>query len=205
LTERGLDYLRRKNISSIWLQVRDDNPTAINLYHSAGFVEQFIRTTWRIQPREFRNTFGSISTSLKIKRRRNACWQEQKQWLDAVYPSGMWWNLPVDINCFAPGIMQSIFNYLEGKKLQHWEVELNGQCCGVITWQKSTSFANNLWLGIDPELEEQALSAAMAVVLRHYAPRHMISIDYPAGKFVSQFKAMGFNEFRTLIWMKCRL
>ena len=202
LTERGLDYLRRKNISSIWLQVRDDNPTAINLYRSAGFVEQFIRTTWRIQPREIKNPFNSIATGLKIKRRRNACWQVQKQWLKIVYPEEMRWNLPVDFNGFEPGIMQSIFNFLEGKNLQHWAVELDGQCCGVISWHKSTSFANNLWLGIDPELDEHALSAAMAVVLRHYAPRHMISIDYPAGKFVSQFKAMGYNEFRTLIWMK---
>ncbi len=204
LTERGLDYLRRKNISKIWLQVRDDNPTAIQLYRSAGFVDRFTRTTWRIQPREFQNPFLSVTNNLKIKRRGNAFWQMQKEWLNTIYPKSMRWNLSVDFTGFEPGIMQSIFNYLDGKKLQHWSVELNGQCKGVITWQKSNSFANNLWLGIDPELEEQLLASTLEVIIKHYPPKHMLSVDYPQGRLQSLFEALRFRQFRTLIWMEHR-
>lgn len=202
LTERSLEYLRRKNISSIWLQVRIDNPAAIQLYRSVGFVDRCIRTTWRIQPREFHNPFFSNAGNIKIKRRGNVCWGVQKQRLDIVYPKEMRWNLPVDFNGFEPGILQFIFNILEGKKLHHWAVDFSGHCGGVITWQKSTSFANNLWLAITGELEEKLLPAALEDILKHYAPKHTLSVDYPHGRHQPLFEGMGFRQFRTLIWME---
>ncbi len=40
LTQTALDYVRRRGVSSVWLQVRDDNPVAYHLYLSLGFIER---------------------------------------------------------------------------------------------------------------------------------------------------------------------
>jgi len=52
LTQRALQTLRQQGETEAWLQVRDDNPPAIQLYRRSGFSEQALRTTWRICPRD---------------------------------------------------------------------------------------------------------------------------------------------------------
>ena len=46
LTHAALDYIKSKKIHSVWLQVNSDNPAAIHLYQSMGFLERARRTTW---------------------------------------------------------------------------------------------------------------------------------------------------------------
>ena len=46
LTMRALEHVHEHHVSSAWLQVRDDNTSAYNLYCSVGFIERSRRTTW---------------------------------------------------------------------------------------------------------------------------------------------------------------
>jgi hypothetical protein len=98
--------------------------------------------------------------------------------------------------------MSHIINLFEGNRLKHWEIRREDEPIGVITWQETRTFANNLWLAISPENEDQILSKALGLVLSKCASQHPISIDYPDGRYASQFENLGFTHFRTLIWMR---
>ena len=50
LTVAALEQAQSNHIRSIWLQVRDTNESALNLYKSLGFVEKARRTTWTLLP-----------------------------------------------------------------------------------------------------------------------------------------------------------
>ncbi len=205
LTSHALGHLRRRNEPRVWLQVRDDNPAALALYQALGFKEQFRRTTWRIKPSDLK--FGDCrnSSSVSVRRRKNEDWPDQKVWLQETYPFEMRWNLPVDFNNFETGKMQRMFNLLGGTSLRHWTVAHNGEVQGVMTWQKTDSYAHNLWFAFEKENEVNLIPGAVFQIFRKLSSRHPLSIDYPYDRCALVFKDLGFKYFRTLVWMACKL
>lgn len=202
LTTHALGYLRRQNVGHVWLQVRDDNPPAINLYRSLGFKDRAVRTTWRIKPKDIIPQDDLLDQSLTFSPRKKGHWPLQKEYLENAYPTGIRWNLPVNFSRFTPGILQHVSNLLDGFHLRHWAIGDKNQLCGIITWQKSDSYANNLWLAISEKDEGRVLPIGLVKACKRLSPRHPLSIDYPAGRFKSEFEALGFTAFRTLIWME---
>lgn len=201
LTQHALEHLRRLRESQVWLQVRDDNPAAINLYRSLGFNDQAARTTWRIRPADLDGKSISLRPEWSLRRRKPGDWAVQKHWLEDAYPPQIQWNLPVNFRRFTPGLVQSITNFLDGAFFKHWSILHGGRCQGVITWQKSDSYANNLWLAFPAGLEGDFLPAGLGHVLKRSPKHHPLSIDYPKGRGDVQFESLGFEKFRTLIWM----
>lgn len=205
LTEQAMHYLRRKKDTFVWLQVRDDNPAAYELYRSVGFKEKITRTTWRIQPFMLLGGEMLSESQVKIRRRKRGDWAAQKRWLRAAYPRLMQWNLPVRFQRFEPGVIQGLGNLLDGAFHRHWVIEQEGHLQGVITWQKTRSFANNIWLAFPQEVEAAVLGQALFLTLRRVSRKHPLSIDCPKGWCEDVFSELGFKHFRTLIWMRCDL
>jgi len=205
LTIRALDHLRRYGELDVWLQVRHDNPPAIDLYRSLGFSDQAIRTTWRIRPFEFKHIIDAGSHQINLRHRQEGDWKKQQCWLDRTYPREIRWNLPLDFRRLKPGLFQSVANLMDGVYLRQWGIEVDGKTLGWITWQKAKTFANNLWLAFPEDMEHILLPAALGKTINQLSRRHVISIDYPFGRFQEGFTALGFDHFRTLIWMKRRL
>lgn len=205
LTLRALAYLQRRGDREAWLQVKEDNQAAITLYRSAGFHQRAVRTTWRIRPVDFQAANPEDQPRLVLKKRKKGTWQQHQTWLTETYPFDLRWNLPVNFSRFVPGHLQNLTNFLDSVQLQHWAFFVDHGLQGVITWQKTTTFANNLWLAFPAEQEAVILPAALNRTFTRLARKHPLSIDYPAGRFSQGFKAMGFQPFRTLIWMRCDL
>lgn len=205
LTNRALAHLRQRNEFRVWLQVRDDNPAAVNLYRSVGFVDQFTRSTWRARPLDLRSDVASSPSRFTVRRRLKRDWAKQKQWLELTYPYELRWNLLVDFRRFPPGFMQNMTNFIDGFFIRHWRIGNQGECQGVITWQKTNTFANNLWLAFPEYGEEETLPWALAWVCRQLSQKHPISINYPKGRSQTVFEDMGFHHLHSLIWMKLRL
>jgi GNAT superfamily N-acetyltransferase len=201
LTQHALVYLAQQRESEVWLQVRDDNPPAINLYRSLGFEDQAARTTWRTRPADFQAGLVTSQAGLSVRRRHRGDWEIQRDELEEAYPQAIRWNLPVNFHRFKPGVYQTIVNFMEGARIKHWAVCVDGECQGVITWQKSDTYANNLWLAFSDSRDETLLPFGLKHVMRHVSRNHPLSIDYPKGKYVEALRNMGFAQFRTLIWM----
>ena len=200
LTLRSLEHLKKHEKGEVWLQVRHDNQAAVGLYRSAGFIDQFIRTTWRIRPYPMKQF--QKSHQISIKRAREGDWETQQHYLDLAYPNEMRWNLTIRMQRFQPGLSQGITNFLDGVLLRRWCIEEQGRECGWITWQRTDSFADNLWLAIREDLEPSLLPEALKQVLFRLNKRHTVSVDYPYGRFREGFRELGFDCFRSLIWMR---
>lgn len=205
LTQHALSYLGRQREAQVWLQVRDDNQPAIDLYRSLGFKDQTARTTWRIRPVDIKTEAILKQEGLSCRRRSGHDWPIQHDLLGETYPKGIRWNLSVNFQRFDPGLLQILKNFLEGAYFKHWEFFLGGKCEGFITWQKTDSFANNLWLAFPEDTEVKNLPWALKAVCGRLVTRHPLSIDYPKGRFQRGFKKLGFTHFRTLVWMRCNL
>jgi len=205
LTQHALGALRRYGERETWLQVRNDNVPAIDLYHSLGFKDQVTRSTWQVRPFEFQSGYKPQAQKLRKWHRRPRDWEKQKDWLNRAYPVRIRWNLPLNLDRLAPGIPQRIINEMDGVKLGQWSFLLDDDCQGVIALQKTKAFANNLWIAFPEDKEEALLPGALSSLLLLMPQKHPLSIDYPEGRFSSQFLELGFTHFRTLIWMSCRL
>ena len=205
LTKRALNYLRRRNVGEVWLQVREDNLEAQALYRSVGFMDRAVRTTWRMQPCELRVDNRLASDFQYLRHRKAGDWPEQKKRLAVAYPLDIRWNYPIEFSRLAPGLFQYVNNLIDGIGLRNWSYDLGDRGQGQITWQKTNSFANNLWLAFNEMQEPYLLPGAMAAVFQHLSKDHPISIDYPKGRSEKTLEDLGFKPFRTLIWMACRL
>jgi len=201
LTQHALAYLDGLGEKRVWLQVREDNEPAIHLYRSMKFVEQARRTTWRIRPVDFYEDQEKEVAHVIVRPRVRSDWKLQKTGLDEAYPGVLRWNLPVSFRRFTPGFSQNFSNIIDGAFFKHWTVSANGYSRGVITWQKTNTFANNLWLAFPGGQEEQFLYYGLKETFRSISKRHPLSIDYPHGRCEELFQSLGFDIFRTLIWM----
>lgn len=205
LTIRALEQLRKHGESEVWLQVRQDNPPAIDLYRSVGFVNRAVRTTWRIHPNQLKGNADVNPHQLILRRRQHENWEKQLHWLAIAYPKEIRWNLSINLQRFQPGVFQALNNYLDGVYLRQWELTENERTMGWITWQKTNTYANNLWLAFREDLEPGLLPGVLSLVFKRLNRRHPISVDYPFGRFQDGFTELGFSHFRTLIWMKLSL
>ncbi len=202
LTQYALSHLERQSASEVWLLVRDDNQPAIDLYCSLGFKAQAARTTWRIRPVDLKAKEITRGNGLKFRRRVRDDWPTQRGWLEDAYPHAIRWNLPVKFRQFTPGFLQIFTNFMAGTYLKHWTVLIAGECAGFISWQKTDSSANNLWLAIADGMEEAVLPKGLARIVKGFPKKHPLSVDYPKGRFDDGFQALGFTHFRTLVWMQ---
>lgn len=140
-----------------------------------------------------------------IWQQHQTIWQQHQTWLAETYPYDLRWNLAVDFSRFTPGLLQQLMNLIDGVRLKHWAFFHHQDLQGVITWQKTNAFAHNLWVAFSPDREADVLPSALARALRTLSRKHPLSIDYPAGRLSQVLHSLGFEPFRTLIWMRCVL
>lgn len=201
LTVQAMDFLRRKHEKRIWLQVRSDDGGAQELYRSVGFVDRLKRTTWRVRPLDVRMPKDARKEQIIVRKRRESDWAEQSAWLMTQYPPLMRWYLPVNFHHFETGPIQEVKNFLDGISLKHWAIERNGKCQATLSWQRTVTYANNLWLAMSPEADGELLTSGLPEIVRNFKRRHPLSLDIEYGDYVEELTAMGFKIYRTLIWM----
>ncbi|MBR9982637.1 MAG: hypothetical protein KFF50_16520 [Desulfatitalea sp.] len=106
---------------------------------------------------------------------------------------------------FEPNPLRWFLNFFDDVNFRHWAFDVSGECHGFITWQKTTTFANNLWLAVPEDLHDAPLADALDGVRMRLSNRHPLSIDYPKGRHTPVFTDQGFYHFRSLIWMSLDL
>jgi ribosomal protein S18 acetylase RimI-like enzyme len=199
LTQTALDYSRRHNAISAWLQVRDDNPGAIHIYKTSGFTEFFRRTSWYSGPNIEEHT---SQEGIKVGKRRSDQWTLQRDWLKRIYPSELEWNIPFDWNLFRMDIFGGIYRFFSLEYPQHWSVERQGELMGILTWKHSRGYSDPLWLAIPEEVDKEAILVLLSKARNHIRKVQPLSLNYPAGVAVDVLRQGGFYPHQTLIWMQ---
>ena len=204
LTATALETIRSRRSPTAWLQVRQDNPYALKLYQSEGFIERARRNTWQLMPG------GSTEQPQKLRgvavsKRIAGDWEKQKAWLNENYPPEVAWNLPFNANSLRPSLWVDFIRFITGESTNHWAAHRNGQLLGTLSFEPTPSSSDNLWLAAPLEKEEEAIFCLMPEARYDLAPHRTLTLNYPAGRAEEAFISAGFKLHQTLIWMEITL
>lgn len=202
LTEVALTHARQRGVHAAWLQVREDNPAAIELYRSLGFIERSRRSTWHACTEPLTTT--GKDDQAQINRRAHRDWRQQYQWLKNTYPSEVIWNLPLEPHYLSAGWWAALQRLLNNDTIQQWSARQDGELIGVATWQAGQRRVDHLWLAIDPAQEERALNALLRHVREFLPKQRTLLVNYPACRGKESFTTNGFQFQHTLLWMEVR-
>jgi ribosomal protein S18 acetylase RimI-like enzyme len=207
LTHAALEHARKRQAAAVWLHVREDNEAALKLYRSMGFQEKGRRTTWH-------NRFGKnckienngknfeLPSGYQIGPRWNEHWEEQNYWLQRMYPPELSWHFPLNLRSYRPSIWGNIKKLFSGNGCSHWSVQKDGRLYGVLTRQTSSNFADNLWLAVPEEYDNNAIHALLIYAQKKTSSKRPLTLDIPARLADDVICKAGFNPHQTLIWMK---
>ncbi len=202
LTIRALRHIREHNVASAWLQVRDNNPGAIQLYKSLGFVERARRTTWVQEIAPKRST--EMPENVQITARLNQDWEQQSAWLTATYPREVSWNLQFERDHFAPTMWKRFIRILNGEETRQWAARTGQELLGVGIWEPTNIHSDTIWIAANPLREEKAVLALLTRAREQTGIMRPLSVNYPAGKAEEAFQKAGYDPLNTLIWMEQR-
>ena len=201
LAEAGLHYIRDHRISTAWLQVREENFSALQLYLSEGFIERARRISWQMDPRKHEDFLQKLD-GFSINNRNSADWDLQKTWLTHNYPPEIAWNLPFNVNNLKPALLTDIVRFLDGNPLRHWAIRYHSQLIGTLTFEPTTAYTDNLWLAAPLKSEEQTIFYLIPHVLPRLPTYRPLSLNYPAKQAEEALSEVGFKKHQTLIWME---
>jgi ribosomal protein S18 acetylase RimI-like enzyme len=200
LIQQVIDYASQSKYSSLWLQVRKENEIAYRIYLSIGFKKWGIRDTWVKQPTPLR--IDEKLPNLLIIKRRLADWEKQAEWLKAIYPEEIQWQLEISPSNLKPQIWQWITNSIAGRYFLHWSFVSQQQLVGVITWQPSYHFADQLWLAARNGFEDQIIADAFPFIQNQLNLKKPLLINLPEGIGSHALPEVEFEKMHTLKWMK---
>ena len=209
LTSRAIIHARQRSAQSIWLHARQENDGAIDLYHSAGFDERTRRTTWLCENGSLTDLLfrskGSLQASdakkVTVGARRSSDWKTQLGWFSRLYPPEFTWHLSLNSNTLRPGLRGFLYRLFNDIHVQQWSAQMDRRLIGVLAWQASKSYADNLWIATQEEYEDEAIKNLLIHARLHLTSSRPFSLDYPAGHASEAIQSAGFKSHQTLIWM----
>ncbi|GAP15359.1 acetyltransferases [Longilinea arvoryzae] len=200
LTQQGINHAREHGASATWLQVRDDNPGATQLYLSLGFIERARRTNWTFDSSG--QPIPPLTPRVTIRRRTMNDWHFQFRWLQEIYPPEISWNLPFQINRLQPGFWREFMRWMNGERMNQWSAWLDDRFLGAAAWEPGNVVTDVIWLATNPLEEDLAAQALLTHARRILPPHRTVTINFPAGFAVKGLEAAGFKAHNTLIWME---
>jgi ribosomal protein S18 acetylase RimI-like enzyme len=219
LTERAMEGGKQTGAQELWLQVRDDNPTAIRLYSQLGFVERARRTTYRSKPIYASPSFagtdapGASGTSpaaapregadISVVRRAEAShWPLREAWLERTHPAELSWYAHWNWTVLGPGLRNYLSRLLMDSALRQWSALRRGQLEASVAWIPSTRTPNSLWIAAPQDAEAAAPRLALEAARRDLGHQGRLTVEHPAGELTEAIEGAGFEATRTLLWMR---
>jgi ribosomal protein S18 acetylase RimI-like enzyme len=208
LTEQAMTAAQHRGAQQLWLQVRDDNPTAIHIYADLGFEERGRRTMYYTRtdaspapstppPPQFSTTGLAIVTQMQAR-----SWPLQRQWLERAHPAELSWYAHWDWDALGPGWknwLRRLFAVTDGRQ---WAAQRGEQLQASVHWMPTSRASNVLWPAAPADGDPGALSLALETARRDLSHFRRLGVEYPAGQMVEAIEAAGFAASRTLIWMR---
>jgi ribosomal protein S18 acetylase RimI-like enzyme len=202
LTKSALEFIKAKNAPSAWLQVREDNHAAIQLYEDLGFVEKSRRTSWHASTTQ---EISPLDPGYSITSCYPSDWDTQYRMLHRIYHKEVVWNLPVDLEKLRPSILTQFTRLLNGNMMKDWALRKNGKFIGALSWETARTWADNLWVATDACNQDLVIRILLSHAKSVIRSSHPQSVNYPAGQAEDAFHRSGFHKHVTLLWMEAKL
>jgi ribosomal protein S18 acetylase RimI-like enzyme len=201
LTQAAIQHAKQHHAYQTWLHVRDDNPGAIKLYRSLGFVDVAQRTNWQLRAER---EIGVTNLDFRINKRTIQDWPLQHRWLYQLYPELLAWYQPMPWNTLRPGFGPALVRFFSDNDVRHWVARVDDAPSVIASWQTIDTRNSRLWVAIPPNGNPKILTTLLIHVQHELKRWDKISLDFPARMFTESIEAAGFHQHRTLLWMlKC--
>jgi predicted GNAT family acetyltransferase len=210
LTERAVLGARQKGAREIWLQVRDDNPTAIGIYADLGFVERARRTTYHSRsaltnaaptPGESPASPPADAPQISISRPAARHWKSQRAWLQRAHPDEIGWYAHWDWMKLGPGLPNAVYRFVVQYDMRQWAAANGHELLASVTWVPSYRQPSALWLASALD-GGPGVTRVLEAARNELAHNRKLTVEYPAGELTQEIEAAGFSVFRTLVWMR---
>lgn len=207
LTCHAIEFLHAKHQHQVWLQVNRNNQAAQDLYTSLGFHEVCCRSTWH-RPAGVVSSAGVAAGQVAsqaglLRRRKKDEWPDQQKWFERLYPDNIIWHYPLWLPDFSPQVLWRPERWEKALNLRHWTLLMKQRASGFITWQRTSTFADILWLAPDPDVDlDQFISHALSLLPPGVGRTKPLALDLPCEMAAQALEAAGFSLFRSLVWMK---
>ncbi|TLN01737.1 GNAT family N-acetyltransferase, partial [bacterium] len=195
MTQQGMNHARDHGAAATWLQVREDNHEASQLYLSLGFIERARRTTWTFDPSA--QPAAPMLPQVTIRRRTANDWHFQRRWLLEIYPPEISWNLPFNVDRLRPGFWREFLRWMNGERQEAWSAWLADRYLGAAVWEPGNVITDVIWLATNPLEEDLAAQALLAYSHRVLSPRRPVTINFPAGFAAKGIQSAGFRAHNT--------
>lgn len=203
LTAKALEHLKRLPIRAVWLHVRDDNLAARRLYESFQFQNRCIRDTWASS--DISNNLSRFQPGMQIESPAREDWPELRQCLSFMYPPEVAWSLGFDLDRYKPGLFQNLVQMFADEKYMQWNVKIGGRFAGAAILEKSSSYADHLFLGCPPSPDERLITGLLPYIKANYSPKRTLALNVPAKFSENALRQAGFDLLTRLIWMEIRI
>jgi len=196
LTRTALQYIESKGVKQVWLQVKQENQTAIDLYTQFQFQSFMTRTTW------IRKNTDLLHQPQKIflRKRKKDEWEIQQKLLERIYPAELTTAYGFEIASIQPRLRNVINDVLRSRITTHWVCEIDQQI-GFVSYDlfPEQSYVN-LWVAVSETMEEQFLEVLIPTV--HYRIGKEVRVNYPENECSTCFREIGMQELNTLLWKR---
>jgi ribosomal protein S18 acetylase RimI-like enzyme len=197
VTEQVMERARTSGTQELWLNVRDDNPDAFDLYSDLGFRERTRRTQWLATESDIPS---STPNEFQIVPRPPHFWPKQRAWLERLHPEELAWYRGWNFKGLAPGLWNWLYLLFVDMNLRQWAALRDGQLQAVLAWTPNGSRHEPLWLALGPESAPEAATQLLVHARGELGKRKFV-LEHPAGPADESIRAAGFRPERTLIWM----
>ncbi|MFZ5855500.1 MAG: GNAT family N-acetyltransferase [Chloroflexota bacterium] len=197
VTEKAIARAREHGADELWLNVRDDNPDAIDLYTDLGFREHSRRTQWQSADL---STFPNLN-GFQIVPRHPRFWPTQQAWLAQNHPNELTWYRAWNFKGLAPGFWNWLYLLFVDVNLRQWAALRGDSLQAVLSWTPSGTRHEPLWLALGADSAPEAATQLLVHARREFDRRRFF-LEHPAGPVDEAIRAAGFVPQRTLIWMR---
>jgi hypothetical protein len=181
-----MERARTGGTQELWLNVRDDNPDALDLYSDLGFRERARRTQWQVAESGIPST---ASKEFQIIERPARFWPAQRAWLDQLHPEELAWYRGWN------------FKGLAYMNLRQWAALRDDKLQATLSWTPNGTRHEPLWLALGPDSAPEAATSLLVHARSELGKRRFI-LDHPVGPADESIRAAGFIPQRTLVWMR---
>ena len=147
LTERAMEGARQKGARELWLQVRDDNPTAVKIYLDLGFVERARRTTYSARPDPL---LPRSAEGVTLRGMSPRFWPLQREWLYWAHPDELSWYAHWDWDMLGPGLWKWFHRAFVEFDVRQWAACRDGEPLATLSWVGNVRPYEALWAAAGP-------------------------------------------------------
>ena len=200
LTQAAVEKAKTQGASSIWLQVRQDNPGAIDLYEQLGFRQRMANTTWHLPP-DYKispRPYAGVS----IRQTLNSEWQQLSVAYKQVYPPWLDWYYGHRVDDLTPGFWKSLQRFFRDERAVLISAMEGTNVAGGIAIKKVIGQPDKIYCTRPLAGGANTMAALLTSLASMLETRKKQVFEFPPSEYDQLIFDAGFVKQRTLVWMK---